>query len=132
MVTVHSPAARNVVLSASAGCARPARRAVRDLCDTGHFDTDACDAAALLTTELVMNALEHGGGHAVLDAELVDDTLRVSVTDDDPVFPQPQPALEALDNERGRGLFLVAALASRWGSRPLGQGKAVWFELDRA
>ena len=120
------------MLSATAGYARPARRAVLDLCHTGHFDPDASDAAALLTTELVMNAIEHGGGQAVLDAELVDDTLHVSVIDDDPVLPQPLPALEALEDERGRGLFLVAAMASRWGSRPLAHGKAIWFELDRA
>jgi anti-sigma regulatory factor (Ser/Thr protein kinase) len=121
--------ARNVVLSASAGYARPARRAVADLCATGQLGPDVCDAAALLTTELVMNAIEHGGGTAVLDAELLDGTLRVSVTDDDPVIPEPRRAPDPLDSERGRGLFLVAAMATRWGSRPLGTGKAVWFEL---
>ena len=32
-------------------------------------------------------------------------------------------------DEGGRGLYLVDQLATRWGSRPTRDGKAVWFEL---
>jgi len=32
-------------------------------------------------------------------------------------------------DEGGRGLYLVEQLATRWGSRPTPEGKAVWFEL---
>lgn len=34
------------------------------------------------------------------------------------------------DSENGRGLFLVDALAHRWGSRLVEEGKEVWFELE--
>jgi hypothetical protein len=33
------------------------------------------------------------------------------------------------NDEGGRGLYLVDQLASRWGSRPTNDGKAVWFEI---
>ena len=56
--------------------------------------------------------------------------LRVAVADEDPTVPAPQPI--DLEAERGRGLMLVAALASRWGTALTGRGKSVWFELDRA
>jgi anti-sigma regulatory factor (Ser/Thr protein kinase) len=128
---VNPRAAASLELTASAGTARPARVAVRDLCTTGDLGEDLSDVAVLLTTELVMNALEHGGGRAIMDAAVDDGGLRVSVVDEDPTVPVALPALEALDEDRGRGLFLVAAMASRWGSRPLGAGKSIWFELDR-
>ena len=32
-------------------------------------------------------------------------------------------------DEGGRGLYLVDQLATRWGSRPTPDGKAVWFEM---
>ncbi len=32
-------------------------------------------------------------------------------------------------DEGGRGLYLVEQLATRWGSRPTPEGKAVWFEI---
>ena len=36
---------------------------------------------------------------------------------------------EAETDEGGRGLYLVDQLATRWGSRPTKDGKAVWFEV---
>lgn len=35
-------------------------------------------------------------------------------------------------DEHGRGLFLVAQLSQRWGSRPVPDGKVVWAETDFA
>ncbi|MEJ8657919.1 ATP-binding protein [Streptomyces sp. MS1.AVA.4] len=35
-------------------------------------------------------------------------------------------------DEHGRGLFLVARLSHRWGSRPVPDGKVVWAETDFA
>lgn len=55
-------------------------------------------------------------------------TLRIEV--DDAADARPQPRHADLLAEGGRGLELVAMLASRWGvdGRP-GGGKRVWFEL---
>lgn len=108
---------------------RSARALVRDLCaTTTSVGPQTVETAVLLVTELVTNAIEHGGGTAVVDAEVDRTRLRVAVADSDPRLPTAQ--LAAIDAERGRGLLLVEALSSRWGATPQGAGKSVWFELD--
>lgn len=105
-----------------------ARDVLRQLCAAADLSQDTCDTALLLTTELVTNAIEHGAAPAVLDASVLDQAVRVAVADASPSSPEPRVASEF--DERGRGLFLVAALASRWGTEPRPGGKAVWFEMD--
>jgi hypothetical protein len=51
----------------------------------------------------------------------------VEVFDADMRLPRIRSAGET--DEGGRGLYLVDQLASRWGSRPTRDGKAVWFEV---
>jgi PAS domain S-box-containing protein len=51
----------------------------------------------------------------------------VEVFDTDLRLPRLGSASE--NDEGGRGLYLVDQLASRWGSRPTIDGKAVWFEI---
>jgi anti-sigma regulatory factor (Ser/Thr protein kinase) len=51
----------------------------------------------------------------------------VEVFDADMRLPRIRSAGE--NDEGGRGLYLVDQLASRWGSRPTRDGKAVWFEV---
>jgi len=51
----------------------------------------------------------------------------VEVFDADLRLPRIRAAGES--DEGGRGLYLVDQLATRWGSRPTKDGKAVWFEL---
>jgi serine phosphatase RsbU (regulator of sigma subunit)/PAS domain-containing protein len=51
----------------------------------------------------------------------------VEVFDSDLRLPRIRMAGE--NDEGGRGLYLVDQLASRWGSRPTEDGKAVWFEM---
>ena len=51
----------------------------------------------------------------------------VEVFDADLRLPRIRSAGES--DEGGRGLYLVDQLATRWGSRPTKDGKAVWFEL---
>ncbi|WP_438485229.1 ATP-binding protein [Streptomyces sp. S186] len=84
------------------------------------------EVAALLTSELVTNALLHTDGGAVVTAR-VTDRLRVEVRD----FAErrPEPRAPSVDGTSGRGLMLVRALADAWGIRPEGVGKCVWFEL---
>jgi PAS domain S-box-containing protein len=54
-------------------------------------------------------------------------TVWVEVFDNDLRLPRIRTAGE--NDEGGRGLYLVDQLATRWGSRPTKDGKAVWFEL---
>jgi hypothetical protein len=51
----------------------------------------------------------------------------VEVFDPDLRLPRIRTAGET--DEGGRGLYLVDQLATRWGSRPTRDGKAVWFEM---
>jgi anti-sigma regulatory factor (Ser/Thr protein kinase) len=51
----------------------------------------------------------------------------VEVFDSDLRLPRIRTAGET--DEGGRGLYLVEQLATRWGSRPTSEGKAVWFEM---
>jgi len=55
------------------------------------------------------------------------EAIWVEVFDTDLRLPRIRAAGES--DEGGRGLYLVDQLATRWGSRPTKDGKAVWFEL---
>jgi anti-sigma regulatory factor (Ser/Thr protein kinase) len=128
---VHdSPLRTSLVVSAGSASSRPARAAVHELCSHAAVASDTREIAELLVSELVTNAHEHAGGPAVVDVQVDDRSLRVAVADQDPTIPIPRKM--TADAERGRGLLLVAALASRWGAAPAAHGKSVWFELDRA
>ncbi len=50
----------------------------------------------------------------------------------DPDLRLPRIRTAADTDEGGRGLYLVEQLATRWGSRPTTDGKAVWFEMPRS
>jgi len=112
---------------ASAGLAR---RFIADFCNAAQLGEDVCQVAALLTSELVTNAIRYGGSRAVLEAHMPGGALRVTVADENPDLPEVGDA-PALTAEGGRGVLLVSTLAARWGVEllPTG-GKAVWFELD--
>lgn len=92
-------------------------------------DADARDTAALLTTELVSNAIRHTREDLVLTVRLVGARLRVGVADSS--HRRPQLVQVGGRDTSGRGLHLVDALADRWGVEPDGRGlgKTVWFEL---
>ena len=91
------------------------------------------DTAALLTSELVTNAVLHGRSGLAVIALADADVVRVEVADGTPVMPRLRPARP--DGTTGRGMQLIASLASRWGMRRLEAAdyrKVVWFELDQA
>lgn len=91
------------------------------------------DDALLLISELVTNAVLHGGPPILLGIECDGDVLRVRVRDGSPVVPSPRQA--GPDAEGGRGMTLVELLTNTWGVTPVadehGAGKQVWFELHR-
>jgi anti-sigma regulatory factor (Ser/Thr protein kinase) len=118
-------------LQASFEAPAQARRQVRAACD-GWPDT-IVDVAMMLTSELVTNAVRHGRGDVGLRISRNGDRLRIEVSDASPDVPEPAPPA-GTDEERGRGLHIVDALAADWGIYPHdpGLGKTVWFELHRA
>jgi hypothetical protein len=99
------------------------------------------DDALLVVSELVTNSVKATGittsepNWAEL-AELnligvrllgLERSIVIEVWDADPQEPVAQNA--EFEAESGRGLLLVEAVTSRWGSRPASPGKVVWAEL---
>ena len=88
---------------------------------------DLIDISCLLVSELVTNAVLHARTEVALVVSLAHDVLRVEVRD----AGAGEPAVRHyhLDATTGRGLALVASLATRWGVDDAEPGKSVWFEL---
>lgn len=86
------------------------------------------ERAELLTSELVTNVFVHGSDGAVLTIDDQPNRIRVEVSDPD-AFIDLRPIDSTPLDLHGRGLAIVAALASSWGVEPRLLGKAVWFEL---
>lgn len=87
------------------------------------------ETLGLLVSEVVTNAVIHGGRGDELDVEvtLSDEAVRVVVSDaGDGFVPRPR----ALDSDEvgGWGLYLVEQLATAWGVSS-GERTTVWFEL---
>ncbi|MCZ0999242.1 SpoIIE family protein phosphatase [Streptomyces mirabilis] len=81
----------------------------------------------LIVSELVTNAISYGGGPICLRL-IQHQVLTCEVSDSNTSHPRPrQPHII---DEQGRGLFLVAQLSRRWGSRSATDGKVVWAEQD--
>ncbi|MFJ8083466.1 ATP-binding protein [Streptomyces sp. NPDC096205] len=91
------------------------------------------DPAAHIVAELAANAVTHGrvtGRDFRLTAYVVGTTLRIEVTDTRG-DRNPVPQDPADDQESGRGLLLVAALADRWGvAEGPAPRKTVWAEVS--
>ncbi|WP_319367521.1 ATP-binding protein [Streptomyces scabiei] len=87
------------------------------------------DVAEQVVTELVANAVEHTDA-ATVGASITrtgKESARIVVTDTSRT--RPTPGTPSPDDEHGRGLLLVEALAHDWGSEPVHGGKRVWAEL---
>jgi serine phosphatase RsbU (regulator of sigma subunit)/anti-sigma regulatory factor (Ser/Thr protein kinase) len=92
-----------------------------------HLPEDLRDKVVLSVSELVANALTHGKPPIGLRLRRTDRRLIVEVRDADEHMPRRQHA-RATD-EAGRGITIVATIATSWGARPLDDGKAVWCEF---
>lgn len=127
-----SPVARadhdeQVVLHPDLTAALAARDFVRCTCLRWGLE-DMLDAALLVVSELVTNAVVYARSPVTLRLRLRPDHLLVGVEDEDCRLPVLQRHNDwgALG---GRGLLLVDALSARWGSQPAPFGKIVWAEL---
>ncbi|MFD9498979.1 ATP-binding protein [Streptomyces sp. NPDC060035] len=103
------------------------------LAEWGHpRDADVHDAVTAVVAELAANAVLHGrvpgrdfalllrhdGGRGL---------VHIEVSDTHPA--RPVLVMPAFDEDHGRGLVLVDALATRWGvDDRVGPGKTVWAE----
>jgi hypothetical protein len=89
----------------------------------------AADEAELLVTELATNVVKHvgEGASATLILEWRDERLRLEVHDKSNSVPSIKSG--GWDEECGRGLHLLAALAMDWGTILTAVGKVVWCEI---
>lgn len=90
------------------------------------------DAATHVIAELAANAATHGrvpGRNFQLTLHVVGDTLRIEVTDTRRER-LPEARRPCAEEESGRGLVIVEALADRWGvSSETVPRKTVWAEI---
>ncbi|MEV5080669.1 MULTISPECIES: SpoIIE family protein phosphatase [unclassified Streptomyces] len=92
------------------------------------FPPDLHDLGVLAASELVANSLQHGTPPMRLRLRRTDRRLIVEVTDGDDHLPRRRRADP--DDESGRGIAMIATIATNWGSRRTpGGGKAVWCEF---
>ncbi|MFD6884896.1 ATP-binding protein [Streptomyces sp. NPDC059957] len=110
-------------LIATPGAVPLARHAVRE--HLGSHDAELC------VSELLTNALAHLGHGTAVTLRVTGRAARtrVELTDPDPrAWPVPREA--ATDEESGRGLALLDALALQWGVIRGPGSKTVWCELE--
>lgn len=101
------------------------RRAARTALAGG--PPEVVDAAELVVTELLTNALLHGAAPVRLVVAMEGEQVRLEVSDGSHVLPVR--LLTSTDGMTGRGLALVDALAETWGVEPTPDGKTIWAEL---
>jgi anti-sigma regulatory factor (Ser/Thr protein kinase) len=124
----RSPVQRSlsVYLAAGPAAAAEARGYVNEAVEAWGVSVDPY-IAALLTSELVTNAIRYAGGAVKLFVTFSCGHLRVYVHDTSPEWPT---LLETTaEAEDGRGLMLVASLSADWGYYRTSAGKAVHFTL---
>lgn len=91
---------------------------------------DVVDAAALVATELVTNAVLHAGISVRLTVTIAAEVVRLEVHDGSQT--SPVPAAGDQEGMTGRGLALVTTMSTKWGVEASGGGKVVWAELSRS
>ncbi|WP_077801953.1 SpoIIE family protein phosphatase [Streptomyces sp. JHA26] len=121
---------RNATLELLGGveAAPRARAFASGVLTSWRFPTDLHDLGVLAASELVANSLQHGTPPMRLRLRRTDRRLIVEVTDGDDHLPRRRRAEPG--DESGRGIAIVATIASHWGSRRTpGGGKSVWCEF---
>jgi anti-sigma regulatory factor (Ser/Thr protein kinase) len=81
--------------------------------------------ALVVVSELVSNAVRHGGGCVAIDVSSHGRRVVIGAADGSAVVPR----LRQVDDSGGRGLRMIEALTARWGVDDHEGGKRVWVEL---
>jgi anti-sigma regulatory factor (Ser/Thr protein kinase) len=84
--------------------------------------------AILVVTELLTNAIKHGGSSPIVALRLSPDRVHLEVSDQSSAPPTMR---DAPNVDGGYGLRIVDEVTERWGWRPTAAGKVVWTELPR-
>jgi anti-sigma regulatory factor (Ser/Thr protein kinase) len=104
-----------------------ARRAVTAvLGGWGFRDPMWLEAAAIVVSELVTNAVRHGGGEVAFAVEAHGERVMLCVADGSSVVPRRREP----GGDGGRGLAVIEALAAGWDVRDHQGGKQVRVQLQ--
>ena len=112
---------------------RAARAFVAETLTAWDVQAEKIEAAQLVVSELVTNAVLHTAESTAisLDLRLTDGVVRVLVSDGGLGGPERRAHADPSTAETGHGVWLVDAFAERWGTETHGQdGKSVWCELS--
>lgn len=109
----------------SASRARRLVRAALNTWDLGHLIEDG----TLIISELVGNSVRHSGCRLLRVSVRLPDRDRVRIAVTDKCLQPPTAQTPRGDEESGRGLLLVSAMADRWDTEYRAWGKTVWAEL---
>jgi anti-sigma regulatory factor (Ser/Thr protein kinase) len=109
-----------------------ARRACRAFARRNHVE--AVDTLLLVLSELVTNAVQHGGGPIGIRIECEGASVRIEVSDALANPTAVAPRRTPMDDTGGMGLRIVDAICLGWGAHEngCGNGKTVWAELPGA
>jgi anti-sigma regulatory factor (Ser/Thr protein kinase) len=100
---------------------------VLSMMPTAPGTTHVLDDLEIIVSELVTNSVLAGCSRLHVSLHVTDECVHLEVGDDASGWPT---VLEASPSDaHGRGLAIVAALASEWGVRDSGGVKVVWAEL---
>ncbi|HMK12415.1 MAG TPA: ATP-binding protein [Acidimicrobiales bacterium] len=113
----------NLHLPHSDRAPRLARAFVAESLHGWHLD-ELIEAASLVASEVVTNAVIHARSEADLVLEWTPTALRISVTDRGAGLER-----QASASDGGRGLLIVEQISSRWGAEPTSDGNRVWAEI---
>jgi anti-sigma regulatory factor (Ser/Thr protein kinase) len=108
-----------------------APKAARDaisalLASWGFYEPDWLGLARVVVSELVSNAVVHGGGCLSVEVQAHGQQVTIGAADGSPVAPRRREADPA---GGGRGMALIEALTTRWGVYDHDGGKYVWAVL---
>ena len=119
---------RELTFQPAPSTVREARRAVRKAV-TESGDADMAEAAELVTSELVTNAVVHAGTQVSVRITTEARAVRVEIGDLSPHRPVARSWGRTAGT--GRGLLIVDDQTDRWGTVLTRGGKVVWFEIGR-
>ena len=83
--------------------------------------------AELIVTELITNAWRYGRGPITLNAELLQDGIRIRVCSES----SDEPRIRTDESPSGgRGLLLIEELSREWGYERIGDQLCVWAHVS--
>ncbi|HET6549665.1 MAG TPA: SpoIIE family protein phosphatase, partial [Solirubrobacter sp.] len=127
--TREAPAEATAVfaLEPDTGALRAARGFVAETLAGWGLGGELREDALLVAGELVTNAVLHG--RPPIELRLRRGARHLLIEVDDGAAAIPRKLRPSPREYHGRGLQLTAAVAERWGARPLREGKSVWCQL---